>query len=451
MRALRAGSLAALLSACAVEEAGVPPPQDELFFPTGLALHPTAPVLYVTNGNADLRYNKGTLLALNLDKAGPCLDLNRPCDPEECFEDPIGPGLRNCDEPRLLLGDAELGRKTIGSFAGEIEIRDGIPSGCPGWTARPARLYLLTRSDPSAVTWVDLGGDGTFLRSKEVELAGEPFGTTLLQGCGGTRVMVTHLSNGSVTLLADREDCNAGTMVASVQRDADGVAALAASASLFPVDRSGRRRAAAIAPRRPDECEGLVYVTSSTSFKVATVRMDGLSGPLGVRLIEGPGFEVAPPLDDEAVLGERHGTDTRGIAFSPEGDRAWLATREPPALMAVDTSLEHELPRNEPQAFVEVCPEPSLVRARPGPEGRPLVYVVCFVTSEIYVVDGDLMEVVDVIRTGRGPAGLEFDATLPRAFVAHFAENTIGVIDLDPTSLRYHRLIATLGLPEPLL
>src|SRR4051794_4440854 len=58
---------AGVLSACA-NNPGIDPTTDRLFFPTGLALDPKDAVLYVTNGNVDIRYNGGTLSAIDLEE-----------------------------------------------------------------------------------------------------------------------------------------------------------------------------------------------------------------------------------------------------------------------------------------------------------------------------------------------------------------------------------------------
>src|SRR5215210_9375193 len=69
------GSL--LLAACDAANQGEPPPVDELFFPSGLLLDRRTPAsgdldeprrwLFVANGNNDLSFNSGTVLAIDLD------------------------------------------------------------------------------------------------------------------------------------------------------------------------------------------------------------------------------------------------------------------------------------------------------------------------------------------------------------------------------------------------
>ena len=58
---------------CAGRNPGEDPPTEELFFPSGMLLDPRAApgepakYLFVANGNNDLAYNSGTLVAIDLD------------------------------------------------------------------------------------------------------------------------------------------------------------------------------------------------------------------------------------------------------------------------------------------------------------------------------------------------------------------------------------------------
>jgi hypothetical protein len=119
----------------------------------------------------------------------------------------------------------------------------------------------------------------------------------------------------------------------------------------------------------------------------------------------------------------------------------------------VDTSLEDGLPRNEVMDVVEVCPKPSVLRIQRGPLGRTLAYAVCYASGEIYVVDTDDAYVIDRIEAGGGPHDLVFPEDGPfagYALISNFAEHSIGVIDVDPTSPTYHQMIGRLGWPEEL-
>jgi hypothetical protein len=59
----------AWVSACGLNQAGVTPPTDTIAYPASAVMDRNAEWLFVTNANADLRYNDGTLMAFNLSRA----------------------------------------------------------------------------------------------------------------------------------------------------------------------------------------------------------------------------------------------------------------------------------------------------------------------------------------------------------------------------------------------
>ena len=125
----------ALAGACGLNQAGVDPPRDTIAFPASAVMDHSGEWLLVTNSNADLRYNDGTLIALSLVRAeedraagwGDCpqIDYARGRDPNPnfCCHDVINGthGVLECDEryyvgPRASAGDG-TGNVRIGSFA----------------------------------------------------------------------------------------------------------------------------------------------------------------------------------------------------------------------------------------------------------------------------------------------------------------------------------------------
>jgi hypothetical protein len=54
------------------------------------------------------------------------------------------------------------------------------------------------------------------------------------------------------------------------------------------------------------------------------------------------------------------------------------------------------------------------------------------------------------IRTGRGPHALVMDPTQPLAYLGHFTDSYIGLIDLDQSHPgTYASVVATIGVPQP--
>ncbi|MFH1131393.1 MAG: hypothetical protein V1754_08665, partial [Pseudomonadota bacterium] len=149
------------------------------------------------------------------------------------------------------------------------------------------------------------------------------------------------------------------------------------------------------------------------------------------------------------------GNDVRGIAFSPGGDRLYVVDRLPPVLVAMDMTDEGGTPRRDPLWAVELCAEPSLLRLaqdpiHPDDPTALLAYVVCYGEAQVYVIDTTLGDVVAHIFTGKGPHAFVLDEPNQRAFVANFLDNTVGVIDLNPSHRTYQTMVLRIGLPTKL-
>jgi len=179
---LVAGACAA--SACALNQQGVTPPVDTFFYPASAIVDPTASWLFVTNSNADLRYNDGTLVMVDLNQAKrdrtqrsglvpavggaqetwelcPQEDYVSPLyrsDPQICCWDRLDHGILNCDERRYVQASSTV---AIGSFAagmvwqpycsGRCDMKDMICSP----DAKRGRLLIGVRGDTS-LTEVDV-------------------------------------------------------------------------------------------------------------------------------------------------------------------------------------------------------------------------------------------------------------------------------------------------------
>ena len=126
------------------------------------------------------------------------------------------------------------------------------------------------------------------------------------------------------------------------------------------------------------------------------------------------------------------GQDTRGIAFSKDGKYAYIAAREPPALMVVDTE---KLPHNPERAVIEFIPmdsQPAAVVT--SPDGSE-IWVTNFNSSNAYVVDAQFHNVIDVVETGVGPYDLAFTPENPRdpghhfVYITNFFSHSLSLID----------------------
>lgn len=195
-----------LTGGCDSANEGLAPPRDQIFFPSGLLLDPRADpetparYLFISNGNNDLSYNSGTVLAVDLDAffaawsapgtyaADPyCRDEPEPgvsawphprCIGEVGSGTPVTapcrrlsllPQVIECDEtpfigPRRIIDGTEVGVGddsvvAIGDFATVLtsSCEDGA-SGPDRKGCDAPRLWVPVRGDPS-LTWVDVQGE----------------------------------------------------------------------------------------------------------------------------------------------------------------------------------------------------------------------------------------------------------------------------------------------------
>jgi DNA-binding beta-propeller fold protein YncE len=222
---------------------------------------------------------------------------------------------------------------------------------------------------------------------------------------------------------------------------------------VFAIDlTTGLRGATAIAGRHsdtPGDMADIVYVGSSTEDRIQTFTA-GRRDNAAAFLLPGNFFFL------DAVIGNTGtgSSDTRGLQFSPTGDRMYVANRNPPTLQVYDTSLSPGgVPRNAPTGASDICRETSSLAVLDAGAGERS-YVTCFQDGQIYVVDpSGQSQVEDIISVGRGPYGVaaisgKIPSTRKLLFVSNFLEDTIAVVDLDPGSPRHDRVVLRIGKPR---
>ncbi len=147
--------------------------------------------------------------------------------------------------------------------------------------------------------------------------------------------------------------------------------------------------------------------------------------------------------------------DVRGLAALPDGSGLVAVSRRPPALVLLDAEAGPDGRTVQVREAVELCSKPTDVAVR-SYDGWNVAYVTCWGTGEVWIVDLDDASLLDVVPVGKGPHAIVFAPDEPwippelryRAYVSNFAENTVAVLDGDPTSVTWNRVIGKLGLPE---
>ena len=74
-------------------------------------------------------------------------------------------------------------------------------------------------------------------------------------------------------------------------------------------------------------------------------------------------------------------------------------------------------------------------------------YVTCFRDGEVYVIDtAPDPEVEAIVTVGRGPFGIAVSAVRQKLYVTNFLEDTVAVIELDPTSALRFQVVLRIGV-----
>lgn len=469
-----------------------------------------------------------------------------------CSYDILDRNVVNCASDRFVLR-----RQTVktGNFSGQIRLAAEDPldwSAAAGKITR--RLYLPVRGDPS-VTYLDIERPARVDRAlapepslrcgaargpadpvtlcddahriqrtadtvpldpdhpelgtrPRLELPAEPFSLQVDRGCrlpgyrhargdrvGEARLCRDNAGNVRSDLYYEHLVSThlAASELAVLDLQGPGGAPILADvrAGLLPATSGGQRGAYAAAPRVPGDLSQPWYMTSRLSGQISTFRVQS-AGPA---LVPGLLFTIAPFFAGT-------GQDARDLVFEPGGGRAFLNVQTPPALLTLDTRPDPltGVPVNQVLSTVDTCPGPArLALARTPRSGaggrRTVLYIPCYQTGQVMVVDPDGGQLLTAIQVGRGPQTLVLnfggeadgghidpcvdpyvsDAEArrqgvtcapgmrlrtpqgaagttelpPRAYVTSYLEASIAVLDLDPRSLTYHRVVSRIGLPSP--
>ena len=161
--------LGLLLAACSLHQAGVDPPDNRIFFPGGAIVAPEGQFLYVVNSNSDLRYNAGTVVAVDLSMAATDLpnategrgrwetcsadpSATKPLAHAQCCWDVLDPHVLNCDERSYIHRETTV---RIGSFAGRPVFQHMAATSVPAAAGIGQRMFIPVRGNGS-VTMLDV-------------------------------------------------------------------------------------------------------------------------------------------------------------------------------------------------------------------------------------------------------------------------------------------------------
>jgi len=460
---------------CTASSDEVHPDRNVLFYPSGLALSPDNKVLFVANANGELRFDSGAISVINVGRVQDAVIdwlTDRQYDgAAKCQTDPDHSESLVCDEEFFMDVDAGV---RIGNFATDLAIQK-FPSGA-------VRVFAPTRGDPS-VAWADYadgalhcGPSETFGLCDDAHrlaqlqnnpdldpIPDEPYGV-FADGPNGF-VAVTHLSLGGISLIASADP---GT------RDnpsmAGPVRIVDVRAGFFTPDQvTGLAGTTGIAGRRPgaspsvDGVGDVLYVGSQTdrriqTFTVGTLPIDPAQDPRPIEAsyIVPSNYFLLTDVGNQSGLS----LDTRGMQFSADGNQLFMVQRSPPSLQVYDTSLGSTgFPKNVGAGGIDICREASTLAVVDSTLGQR-VYVTCFQDGQIYVIDPRHLDSPDdILLVGRGPYSVVASdpvATDPAPnqhphrflFVSNFLEDTIAVVDIQPGSPTFDRVVLRIGTPR---
>jgi hypothetical protein len=526
---------AGAVSGCFSTDEGTEPPEGSMYFPVGLAASPGGNALFVVNSDFDLQYNGGTVQVYDLNalrgvlgpllvgstedpailcpRAGLAANGSRLMQPGPC-----SPLDVDTISPKIVRNTAK-----IGAFASDVLFvcrpsPDGGKGRCRGSAdtgqGPRARLFVPVRGDPS-VTFFEIdddrnGGHQDFdmdcgqglnagrcddahrlgieagENTRGLTMPAEPFG--LAASDGAEALVVTHQTNGVVSLFTDRAEKGNSLfdvkpvlqfVLGGLPVGANGIAALPVPGVIGQLDYDPNyqpgflvsyRYAAQVdmlrfyddeyaSPARP-----FLSRTGSAGLSVSASGYDSRSIAIDTT---DSSPRVVCENDCEDATRYPTAANRRDCMFAcasaPVG--VFIANRSPASVLVGEINTGNPTAATEwvrvfdasPLAYGASRVVVGRVKTRvPDPASDPRkgwrtrAFIICFDARLVFVYDPDARAVESIIKTGRGPHSIVMDPLEPIAYLAHFTDSYIGVVDLDQAHVdTFGTIVATVGVPKP--
>jgi len=424
----------------------------------------------------------GTYWCVDAETGDPCRGLGVQSPGKRLTE----PGLCGSLDNRssgLLLDSV-----SIASFATDLIYRPN-PLGAGG------RLFLPTRSDATLI-WIDVPSGTTNLTGPELEcgqnsgrkcdanhrrgdgsnerapngdaLPVEPYG--IGASIDGTAIVVSHQTEGEVSLFTnDWERGDSGPELAFILRE---LAPRPVSVAAIPMPAIAQLDRQAGGSRVLGYQPGFWVTSRGTPFVQLVRYFDAVDSPDGYPFLSGAFVDRLTTSATSDVRGMAV-DDSRRTACETACDPADLACLEACAGIALEVYLANRTPgsilignttsvrrgelSNDRLQVSNLMPiEDGPSRAVMGhvldEQGLPQrrVFVPSFDSSVVTIYDPDAHTISARVHAGRGPTAVVVDDAHAIAYVAHFTDSYVGVIDLDTRHAAFGTLILALGKPtEP--
>lgn len=446
-----------VLLGCNFSQAGIDTPPNTLNFPMAVELSAAVNAdgepeyLFVANSNYNLKFNGGSLMAIDLDAvetaiAGQCAGVGSDCE--------LWPLVATSAGSTMVDG-----RMTVPVIADEV----GIGSHADGMALNAAgdRIYLPVRGEGD-LTFVPFdAGQGVFRCDQELREGADGDPTRDIPRCAD-RFRTEYLSEVS----SERELALTGSPVAvgtgslrelGSEVDADYVLMAQTNGTIaLYLDRldgrDGRPELVHVAEGFP---QNMVTLTPQPGLGVAWMTSVGTS------TLPRVGISVDPVEPSRSFLynfgsvrlgGVDDGEDTRDLVFHPtDPGRAFILARRPEAV--IEVAVERRGLTQSDVAVVdawEVGAGPSrLAVAELG--GTTYAFASCFDAQRLFVIDADHGALVAVVGGFSGPFEITVDTERERLYMADFSTSVIRVVDLEGLGTGGSpRVIARLGEIRPI-
>ena len=372
----------------------------------------------------------------------------------------------------------------IGAFATDVLFRANTLD--PG-NGASGRLFLPVRGD-ATLHWIDLedghfecgqgdtedgscngahrSGDVTSDNNDGLRQPSEPFA---IAASGDAKyVAVTNQTTGSVSLFVTpnwAQGPKLAHVLGGLPLAAVAIAAIPAPSVALSADPNGEAPGFLVAYRNAAQVDLLRVREDAAvgSYSRYSLRDVGTAF-IGANSLGFDSRSIA--IDDEQRqldYAECGADPDRNCLLKARQPKVYIANRAPSSLIVggMMPDYAYTFGTSELPSFIDTVPLTSgpsrvvlgKVRVANGKGGFDLkrrVFVVCFDSRRIFVYDPERHLIESIIGTGRGPYALAVDDKRGLAYVAHFTDSYLGVINLDQRFPKtYATIVASIGAPSP--